>query len=172
LPSTACTTGSQNRDGCSKARIIGRSAARTTWSITNQNTCSASDRFTGNCNTLYSSGPDHTYVLFANKGETLNIVLKARTTKCTGLDSAMAPRLRIYYNSDTSSGGATSCPASIQCNGSGYDGGTVTVPYYVPDTGWYFLIVDGGASAWDEHKGYYDLTVALSYCDTADCGCP
>jgi len=111
-------------------------------------------------------------VLFAEKGETLNIVLKARTSKCTGLDSALAPRLRIYYNPDQGEGGATSCPTSIQCSGAGYSAGTVTVPFYVANTGWYFLIVDGGASGYEEHKGYYDLSVSLSYCDTADCGCP
>jgi hypothetical protein len=33
------------------------------------------------------------------------------------------------------------------------------------------VIIDGGATAFDEHRGYYNLRVTLSRCADGSCGC-
>ena len=52
-----------------------------------------------------------------------------------------------------------------------YERWTTVRDFVAEGDGWLFVIVDGGASAWDEHRGYYTLSVALSRCEDPGCGC-
>jgi hypothetical protein len=52
------------------------------------------------------------------------------------------------------------------------DSYATTRTYDATADGWLFVIVDGGASAYDEHRGYYNLGVSLSRCSGANCSCP
>gem|GEM_PF-6383657 len=55
---------------------------------------------------------------------------------------------------------------------SGIAGGDITWTYKAPADGWYFFVVDGGASGYSEHKGYYDIKFTLTGCSNASCSCP
>lgn len=171
VPSNGCANGSQNRAGCAAARIIGRADARDGWSVVNQDTCGASDKFTGSCNGSTSSGGDHAYAIFAFHGESLHVDLDARTTYCSFDQTQLAPRLRLFYNAGTLASDAASCPTSVNCWSATWAGDSIVQTISISQDGWYFLVVDGGSWGFDEDAGYYDLDVSLSGCATAGCGC-
>jgi hypothetical protein len=106
-------------------------------------------------------------------GESVQITLKARYGDCSYWDAGLAPRLRRYFNAQTTPGGATACPTFVGCAASAWVAGTVTVTHSASQSGWLFLIVDGGEDLWEEseHQGYYDLKVILSNCSHPQCSC-
>jgi hypothetical protein len=174
LPSNACTNGSGSRDRCGGARIIGRSAAAVTggWSSGVQNTCTASNRLEGESCPSFDVGNDHVYAIFVRAGERVTAELGATSTRCaTGEE--FRSYLKFKFNPDASASGATSCPTLVGCYGGPARGSSLTTTrtYDATADGWLFVAVDGGATAFDEHRGYYTLRVELSRCATTGCGC-
>jgi hypothetical protein len=174
LPSNACTTGTGSRDRCSGARIIGRSAAAASggWSSGTQDTCSASNRLEGESCPSFDVGFDHVYAIFVRAGERVTAELGAASTRCaTGEE--FRSYLKFKFNPDTSAAGASSCPSLVGCYGGPSRGSSFTTlrTYDATADGWLFVAVDGGATAFDEHRGYYTLRVELSRCAAAGCGC-
>lgn len=171
LPGNACTTGSQNREGCGNARTISRGAAASTFVSGIQNTCNADDDHDGECS-IFDVGNDHTWTLFVRAGETVTAELGTDNRDCASGEEYHS-RLKFKFNASTSSSGASSCPTFEGCwaGPAAYQTFTTTRSYTATADGWLFIIVDGGASGFDEHRGYYFLEVSLSGCDEADCGC-
>jgi hypothetical protein len=171
VPPNACTTSTSNRDRCSNARIIGRRDARTGWSSGVQNTCSASDRHDDAC-ASFDVGPDHTYAIYVRAGERVTATLGTTTTRCASGEEYRS-YLKMKFHASTDASGATSCPDFVGCwaGPRRFDDFTYMRTYDATTDGWLFVIVDGGASAFDEHRGYYSLDVGLSRCATAACDC-
>lgn len=172
LPANACTAGAQNRDRCSNARIIGRGAAAATWASGTQNTCGASNRHSGECGGLFDVGNDHTYALYVQAGERVVATLGTTSTRCSSGEEFHS-RLKMKFHANVAAEGATSCPSLLGCWGGPrrFDDTTYARTYDVTEDGWLFVIVDGGASGLDQHRGHYTLQVALSRCDAVGCGC-
>lgn len=158
VPAEACSTGSQSRDRCSNARIIGRSTAKTSTGYKiSDDTCSASDRIDTN-NGCWDAGNDHAYRIYLRAGEAVNVNLSVGTS-C--VDSSWNAMLAIYYSD-------ASCPESQRKWCDDYFSGSTT--YTALLDGWYYIIVDGSTAFDDE--GDYTLTVKLQNCTTAGCNCP
>ena len=156
-PAVSCTTGAENRDRCSGARVIGRKTAATTagYSIASD-TCSASNRFDV-CN--WDAGADHAYRLYMRASETTSITL---TTGTGCVNSYWDATLHVFSNSGCAD---TSCPTEEFC-ADFFEG---TRAYTAPRDGWYVIVVDGSTAFDDE--GDYALTVKLA-CKVAGCECP
>ena len=172
LPANACANGSQNRDRCSGARIIGRSSAAASWTSGLQNTCTANDRHDDACPS-FDVGNDHTYAIYVKAGERVTADLTTNPTRCaTGEE--FRSFLKFKFNPDATSAGAASCPSFVLCAGgpSRTDTYATTRTYDATTDGWLFVIVDGGATAFDEYRGYYNLAVSLGRCSSANCSCP
>jgi hypothetical protein len=172
LPANACANGSQNRDRCSGARIIGRSSAAASWTSGVQNTCSASDRHDDAC-PGFDVGNDHSYAIYVKAGERVSANLTTTTTRCaTGEE--FRSFLKFKFNPDATSAGAAACPSFVLCAaGPGRTDSYATARTYdATADGWLFVIIDGGATVYDEYRGYYNLTVSLSRCSSANCSCP
>lgn len=172
VPANACSPGGGDRDGCGDARIIGRAQAATGWSSGTQNTCSARDRFDERCAGLFAVGPDHTHAIYVAAGERVTAELGTVDDACARGEEFHS-RLRFRFNPDDGAGGATACPEEGLCAGgpAASDGFTTIRTFDAARDGWLFVIVDGGASAFDEHRGYYTLDVRLSRCVVPGCGC-
>jgi hypothetical protein len=162
FPENACSSGGQGRDGCGDARIIGRDDANATY-VVSDDTCSADDRHDGDCS-VFDVGNDHTYAVYMQAGEVLDLTLQSHSTKCDSDDSYWSSRLKLFSNPDTGESGATSCPTFIVCwiGPPGYETWDLLQSHTATADGWVFIVVDGGASGFDEHRGYYTLTVTLS----------
>jgi hypothetical protein len=172
LPANACANGSQNRDRCSGARIIGRSSAAASWSSGLQNTCSASDRHDDACPS-FDVGNDHTYAIYVKAGERVTADLTTNSTRCaTGEE--FRSFLKFKFNADATGAGASACPTFVLCAGgpARTDTYATTRTYDATADGWLFVIVDGGAVTFDEYRGYYNLAVSLGRCSSANCSCP
>lgn len=171
LPTNACTNGVESRSGCGNARTISRAAAAAGWSSGTQQTCDASNRHDDDC-PGFDVGNDHTYALFLRAGERVVAELATVDNDCEWGDEFNS-YLKFRFHADPSAAGATSCPGFEMCAGGPrvYERWTTVRDYIAAEDGWLFVIVDGGASAWDEHRGYYELSVELSRCDDAECGC-
>jgi hypothetical protein len=174
LPANACTNGSQNRRGCGNARVVSRGLAAAGWTSGEQNTCSSgeSNRFDGECGALFDVGYEHVYALYMLAGERVTAELAAGTRECAS-GEYFNTFLKFRFNTDPSAAGATSCPTLQGCWGGPNEDETWTYTrtFDAPADGWFFGIVDGGASAFDEHRGYYTLDLTLSGCAAASCGC-
>lgn len=166
-PPGACVTGSQSRDRCSGARTISRGAAAGVWQSGNQSTCSANNRHSGEC-PVFDVGNDHTYAIFMRAGERATVTLASRTQKCNSNDGDWHSRLKFKWGAD-----ATSCPTLLQCwaGPRRFDSTDTTRDHVASADGWLFIIVDGGASGFNEHRGHYTLGVHLTQCDSPTCGC-
>ena len=170
LPSNACTNGSQSRDRCNNARTISRGAASSGWTSGEQSTCSGSNRFQNECGSIFDVGNDHVYALYMLAGERATLRVNTSTRRCQSGDNFSA-RLKLRFNADATAAGATQCPSFEGCYAVSTTTREYTRTYDATSDGWLFVIVDGGASAWNEHRGYYTLTTTLSRCTTPQCGC-
>ncbi len=161
IPAEACTTGSQSRDGCSNARIVGRKTAKgSSGYVISADTCYANDKInqpsgSGIC---YDAGSDHTYKIYLRAGETAAMTLS--TSFPCGDGSSWDATLSVYNN--------TACGLANQAWCDDYFSGTKS--YTAPADGWYIIVVEGSTAFDDE--GDYTLTVKLQNCINADCNCP
>ena len=160
-PLEACVNGTQNRDGCSKARVIGRpQAATSTGFKISDDTCSASNRF-DDSSSCWDANADHTYRIYVRKGESVNITVD------TGWDcpydwSYWYVTLKIFTNAGCN---ATTCDNKVFCAD---QDDVQTTTYVATQDGWHIIVVDG-SSAFDD-EGDYDLTVKLT-CNQVGCEC-
>lgn len=157
VPSDSCSTGSQSRDRCSNARIIGRSTAKIVsgYSISS-NLCSANNRVDQSSG-CWDAGPDHTYKIYLRAGETAAMTISTGTS-C--INSSWAATLSVYNDAGCGSS------ARVWCD----DHFTGSHSYTASADGWYIIIVEG-SSAFDD-EGDYTLNVKLQNCLTAGCNCP
>ncbi|MEM9068740.1 MAG: hypothetical protein AAGE52_09545 [Myxococcota bacterium] len=156
LPADACATGSQSRDGCGGARIIGRSNASAGY-LGMGDTCSARDRF-DDCS--WDAGNDHAYRIWMRTGETINVSVSRRDTCFSGYSIT----LKLYENTGCSD---VTCGRDIWCNDF-VDNGE-RFPYTATTDGWKVIVVDGSTAFDDE--GQYSLAVQLTGCATPGCEC-
>ena len=156
LPGDACTNGTQSRNRCSGARVIGRSAASTTF-VTTASTCSASNRF-DDCS--WDAGDDHAYRIWMRSGEQIAVSVNKRNTCHSGYSAT----LKLYEPSDCTS---VSCGSDIWCHDFAGNGEVFT--HTAGTTGWHVVVVDGSTAFDDE--GEYTLNVTLSGCSVAGCEC-
>jgi hypothetical protein len=160
IPAESCSTGSQSRDRCSNARIIGRSTAKTSSGyVISDDTCGASNRVDQSSG-CWDAGDDHTYKIYLRAGENAVITLST-SYSCPFYDNTYWDGTLAIYN-DAACGSS----ARVWCDDH-YEG---TTTYTAPADGWYIIVVDG-SSAFDD-EGDYTLTVKLQNCVTAGCNCP
>lgn len=165
-PADSCANGSQNRDRCTGARIIGRKVATAGYAIAG-NTCTGSDRSDeSGCS---DSGYDHHYRVYMRKGESAKIGVQTGES-CLSYDFAYwQTSLKIYQPAACSQGVLPpydSCGARTFCNGNFNNSETT---YVAPEDGWVVIVVDGAGGFDDE--GDYTLSVKLT-CSTGNCECP
>ena len=156
LPTDACTNGSQSRDGCGNARIIGRGAARTGFSTTGD-TCSARNRF-DDCS--WDAGNDHAYRIWMRAGESIAVSITKTNTCFTG----WASTLKLYESTGCSD---ITCNSDRWCNDFVSNGETFN--HVASRDGWVVVVVDGSTAFDDE--GRYTLNLTLSGCASATCEC-
>ncbi len=160
VPPESCTTGTQSRDRCSNARIIGRSTAKTSSGyVISDNTCSAYNRVDQSSG-CYDAGADHVYRIYLRAGETAAITL-SNSWACPAYSSS-------YWNSTLAIYNDVGCGSSARVWCDDYFEGTKS--YTAPADGWYYIVVDGSTAFDDE--GDYTLTVKLQNCVTTGCNCP
>jgi hypothetical protein len=157
LPTDACADGTQSRDRCTGARVIGRrTAAGTSGFVATGDTCSAYNRF-DDCS--WDAGSDHAYRIWMRAGESISIQLARRAT-CFDLWGAT---IKIYQSTGCSD---VTCSGDLWCDDFF---GTSARSYVAPRDGWVVVVVDGSTAFDDE--GAYTLTVRLSGCRVAGCEC-
>lgn len=161
LPTNACANGTQNRNGCANARVIGRSVAGSAAGFSiSDDTCSASDSF-DDSSSCWDANSDHAYRIFMRKNESIQITLE------TGWDcpynwSFWYATLKIFSNGGCTD---TACTNKVFCD---YNETDYSQPFTAPQDGWYILVVDG-SSAFDD-EGDYTFKVKLT-CNTSGCEC-
>lgn len=158
LPADACTNGTQSRDRCSGARVIGRAAAAATGGfVITGSTCSASNRF-DDCS--WDAGNDHAYRMWMRAGETASIRIE-RTDTCY---SGWSATLKIYESTGCTD---VTCANDILCED--FIGSSPHSYTRASGEGWVVIVVDGSTAFDDE--GQYRLTVQLTNCRVAGCEC-
>lgn len=172
LPPAVCASGTQSRDGCVNARVIGRSSAQSGWSSGLQDTCTgALNRHRNECGTLLDAGFDHTYTLFLLEGEQVRVELAAGAGACVAGDR-FESRLKLSFN-PFASGSSSACGSFEGCweGPSTGDAQSLSRTFTAPEDGWLRIIVDGGAPVALANRGFYTLTAQLLGCESLDCGC-
>jgi hypothetical protein len=167
-PAEACSNGTQNKDRCSGARIIGRKAASAGLYVSDD-TCGASNRSdqSGSC---YDAGADHHYRLYMRKGETATFKLNVGGSCPFAESSFWDATLKVFQPTTCVQGVLspyTDCGARVFCED--YYPNAKTTTYVAPSDGWVVVVVDGSTAFDDE--GDYGLTVKLT-CSTGTCECP
>lgn len=158
-PPEACATGSQDRDGCGGARVIGRTAAAAGYSISDD-TCYDRNRFDSSSG-CWDANNDHAYRLYVREGETVYVRYQT-FDPCAYDEWNWNGTLRIYENSGCDD---TSCTTDVHCDYNERDQDHTYVATY---DGWIIIVADG-SSAFDD-EGDYTLTVELT-CHQPGCEC-
>jgi hypothetical protein len=160
-PPGSCANGTQSRDGCGNARIIGRTVAGTPSGFNIiDDTCGARDRFDESSG-CWDANNDHTYRLYMREGE--RAWLRLYTGEPCSFDvSSWSGTLSIY---ETAGCDSTACGSRVACD---YNERDQSRYYTAPRDGWVIIVADG-SSAFDD-EGAYQLTVILE-CRGGDCGC-
>jgi hypothetical protein len=157
-PVESCSSGGQNRQGCSNARIIGRTAASGGY-WESDDTCGLSDDHNDSISGCYDSGPDHTYRIYMLEGERLDVVADPGS-ECGGSGNWYMT-FKLYGNSGCED---TACSDWIICE---KDLLSYSTEFMAPHDGWFILVVDGTFSM---DAGSYTLDVDLD-CNEPDCDC-
>lgn len=160
MPADACTNGTQSRDRCANARIIGRAVAGSASGyVVNDDTCYASNRFDTSC---WDAGADHAYRLFVRAGESVSVRYEVDWACPTYDTTSWSGTLKILEG-----GGCDdrSCGTEVLCER--YVDDYTTVYDATRDT-WIVIVADGSTAFDDE--GDYRLTVRLT-CGAGGCGC-
>ncbi len=161
LPTNACTDGTESRDRCTGARVIGRRTASGMGGFTvSGDTCSASNRF-DDCS--WDAGADHTYRIWLRAGERMSARITSRSATC--FSSSAAYTLKLYESTGCAD---VTCGSDRWCHDHVDNGETFT--YTAVRDGWIVLVVDGSTAFDDE--GRYTLNVTLAGCAVAGCECP
>jgi hypothetical protein len=160
LPTNACADGTESRDRCSGARVIGRRTASATggYSVT-ADTCSASNRF-DDCS--WDAGNDHAYRIWLRAGERVSARITSRLATCF---ESPAITLKLYESTGCSD---VTCSGDRWCHDFVSNGETHT--HTAARDGWIVIVVDGSTAFDDE--GRYTLNVTLAGCAAAACECP
>jgi hypothetical protein len=159
LPTNACADGTETRDRCAGARVVGRRTASTVagYSVTG-NTCTASNRF-DDCS--WDAGNDHAYRIWLRAGESVSARITARAASCF---ASPAITLKLYES--------VGC-ADVTCSGDRWCHDFVsngeTFAHTAVRDGWIVIVVDGSTAFDDE--GQYTLNVRLTGCALAGCEC-
>jgi hypothetical protein len=160
-PVESCTTGTQNRRGCSGARIIGRTAAGTGsgYSISDD-TCYAWNEF--DYSDCYDAGYDHAYRIYMLEGETIHITVDP------WYDCAWEFWWDMTLHVITSAAGCydMDCTNRVLCHR--YISSEFNYDHTATQDGWVVIVVDGSTAFDDE--GDYDFAVRLD-CRDPGCGC-
>lgn len=160
-PAVACTTGTENRDGWSKARTIGRPEAASSGGYQiSDTTCYASDDFDESSG-CWDANADHAYRIYLRGSEQITMISEA-TWDC---DNYYRWDMTLSVYGTTGGCLSTTKGTRLDCVDREY---AHTFTYTAPEDGWYYLIVDG-SSAFDD-EGDYDFQVLLT-CSTPGCGC-
>jgi len=168
-PTDACSNGSQDRDGCSKARIIGRPQAAAVYNVHGDLCFSADNNFEicpndpvqDDPDDNKAQGDDHVYRIYMLNGETAEIFVDAGDSCDESWSSE--PCLFIYTNSGCED---VTCPTLHFCT---IEFDSYTYNLTADHDGWYFIVVDMDYfSDWVE--GEYDLRVTLT-CENPGCDC-
>jgi hypothetical protein len=160
-PIQGCTTGTESRDRCSGARVIGRATARTTGGYTiSASTCSASNRSDTSC---WDAGADHHYRIFLRTGDRIDVRIVVGWACPAYSSSWWDASFKLYGSAGCTD---TTCATRLVCEEAIPD--TFNYAYTADADRWYVLVVDGYTAFDDE--GDYDLTVRLT-CLTAGCEC-
>jgi hypothetical protein len=172
LPPNACVTGTQSRRGCGNARTVSRASVLAGFDTGNVNMCTGSNSHSGECGGLFDVGFDETWAIYVRAGERVDATLTAGTTRCTS-DQNIHTRLKFKFHGNTTEAGARSCPVFNLCVGGPrrFDTTSTTRTFTADQDGWLFVIVDSGATAFDEGRGHYRLQLQLRGCTTPNCGC-
>jgi hypothetical protein len=159
LPANACDDGTESRDRCTGARVIGRRSAASMAGFTvTGDTCAASNRF-DDCS--WDAGNDHAYRLWLRAGEVLSARIVSRSATCYVASASIT--LKLYQSTGCSD---VTCSGDLWCDDFV---GTESHTYTAPRDGWVVLVVDGSTAFEDE--GRYTLNVTLRSCATAGCEC-
>lgn len=161
-PADSCTTGSQSRDRCAGARVIGRLAAATTagYSISDD-TCYANDRFDDSSG-CWDANNDHAYRIYLRKDESAAITLTTSSACPSSSSSYWYATLQVFSNAGCSD---TTCATKLHCD---YNDDRHDYTLVAAQDGWYIIVVDG-SHAFDDY-GDYTLEVKLT-CAQAGCEC-
>ncbi|MBW2277880.1 MAG: hypothetical protein JRF63_10330, partial [Deltaproteobacteria bacterium] len=161
LPSAACNNGSQDRNGCSDARVIGRSDAGDSDGFTiSDDTCYDSDDF-DDSSSCWDANADHAYRLFMREGESAYIRVET-DFDCDWESFYWNATLKIFENSGCES---TACTTKVYCE---YNDDIHETTYIAPQDGWIIIVVDGSHAFGDE--GDYTFDVDLT-CNVVGCEC-
>ncbi len=158
-PADSCVNGTQDRDRCSGARVIGRTVASGGHTI-EDTTCWARDRFDedGGC---WDANSDHAYRIYLREGESL--YLRYRTDDpCESTEWIWYGTLSIYENGGCDD---TACTTRVHCD---YNETNQEVTYVAPRDGWIIVVADG-SSVFDD-EGSYRLDFTLT-CNEPGCEC-
>lgn len=126
-------------------------------------TCTASSAVADYGGSCWDFGRDHSYRILMLAGESVTVTFDngSQCSQATSWD----PVLKIYASPGC--GDKSQCTEKHACQLTG--SGAYTKEFTAPHDGWYFVIVDGRTSAFDD-SGKYTLAVKLT-CSTAGCGC-
>jgi hypothetical protein len=162
VPTVACTTGSENRDGWSEARTISRTQAATTAGYQiSDHTCNAHDNFNESSGCWDANG-DHAYRIYLRESETIHLFMDSGWD-CANYWNSWNMTLSIYGASGDCQ--STTKGSRLFCLDQEYQHDTT---YTAPHDGWFYLIVDGSHASDDD--GDYVFQVKLT-CNAAGCEC-
>jgi hypothetical protein len=169
-PADSCDPGTQSRDKCTNARIIGRKQA-SGGVILSGNTCSASNRSdeSSSVSNCFDAGGDHHFRVYMRKGEFVYAKIAAGESCPSYPDAHWDSTLKIYATSTCNNGVASpfsGCGTRAFCDDF-FNGKSTT--YTATEDGWVVIVMDG-ATAFDD-EGDYQLTVKLT-CADSSCECP
>ncbi len=161
-PAASCTTGTQNRDKCSNARVIGRTAAAASGGYSvRSDTCWSYNRFIDDT-PCGNGNADEAYRIYMRSGETLRLDLDT-LWPCETSQFWWYATLAVYENGGC---GDTACTSRSLCSS---ESSSQVVSFTASHDGWYIIVVDGANRSND--NGDYALTVELT-CAKAGCECP
>ena len=164
-PADACSDGTQSRDKCTGARVIGRKNAAAGVSI-KSDTCSASDRSNQGGQACFDAGGDHHYRVYLRTGETVEgTIVEGQGCVNGSWDSTLKMWTTTTCNGSTPAPFAD-CGTRVVCQD--YAGGKKG-SFTATGDGWVVLVVDGSTAFDDE--GDYTFNVKLT-CKVPGCECP
>lgn len=165
LPANACANGSQDRLSCTKARVIGRSVAKTAAGFKiSDDTCYDGNNSQVSNSNCWDTGYDHSYRIFLRKGEIINMSLSG--WDCGFTSFSVWEVIKVIQ--DTTGCGE---PTSKACGKSAACTSDASLIFTAPAEGWFNVVVDTDTSG--EGTDYtFTLKLNPASCQSAGCECP